>query len=324
MLPKSNNGGNRRARLHDRPKSAGKRRDGKSRRDPPETHARCMNARDPCPVLAILDSPSPRFATPPCTSPWNTAKFPAPRNFPVESKLSANGPERGPRKFVKRRMGNAMDGMPWPIERRGTIIAAVPSGEARWPRIERDSSRRVRNNLLNYRMPMVTSTRREAGVGGGILRWCEKGEARDGRGQVLYGNGVMTRKRFGRDRGGYLAKSRAAMWATALTKLTDGTRVRASRTTVDQRSGEGCFKYREREFDPPESKVRVRGRSDSVSIDARRDRSAVFSYASRGNKAIRQLVMWSNVLCDWIVEQRTGMSDVAQLSRGEIWILGVV
>lgn len=31
------------------------------------------------------------------------------------------------------------------------------------------SLRRVRNNLLNYRMPKVTSARREAGVGGGIL-----------------------------------------------------------------------------------------------------------------------------------------------------------
>lgn len=30
-----------------------------------------------------------------------------------------------------------------------------------------DSFRRVRNNLLNYRMPKVTSTRREAGEGGG-------------------------------------------------------------------------------------------------------------------------------------------------------------
>lgn len=40
-----------------------------------------------------------------------------------------------------------------------------------------DSFRRVRNNLLNYRMPKVTSTRREAGEGGGgeVVRGSGKG-----------------------------------------------------------------------------------------------------------------------------------------------------
>lgn len=54
-------------------------------------------------------------------------------------------------------------------------MASMPSIEGR-RRISRAgvressvSLRRVRNNLLNYRMPKVTSARREAGVGGGIL-----------------------------------------------------------------------------------------------------------------------------------------------------------
>lgn len=56
------------------------------------------------------------------------------------------------------------------------IVAIVRSsaGEAR-ARIVRFLSRPVRNNLLNYRMPKVTSARREAGVRGGVLRGVEKG-----------------------------------------------------------------------------------------------------------------------------------------------------
>lgn len=56
----------------------------------------------------------------------------------------------------------------------GKIVVSMPWIEGK--RISRTgvressvSLRRVRNNLLNYRMPKVTSARREAGVGGGIL-----------------------------------------------------------------------------------------------------------------------------------------------------------
>lgn len=59
-----------------------------------------------------------------------------------------------------KKFGKIVVSMPW-IEGKRISRAGVRESSV--------SLRRVRNNLLNYRMPKVTSARREAGVGGGIL-----------------------------------------------------------------------------------------------------------------------------------------------------------
>lgn len=55
----------------------------------------------------------------------------------------------------------------YPFLRSSRPSAASDTDHRYWrsTRESNDSFRRVHNNLLNYRMPKVTSTRREAGVG---------------------------------------------------------------------------------------------------------------------------------------------------------------
>lgn len=88
-----------------------------------------------------------------------------PRTRPLRSSTYDSSKRReGLKNFVKA-IAVQRDRATW--NRRGTPLSRAVS--RRGVRESSVSLRRVRNNLLNYRMPKVTSARREAGVGGGIL-----------------------------------------------------------------------------------------------------------------------------------------------------------